>query len=55
MSAEGFFHDAHEVYAVTLNGELWIATFRNGLLADEYVTGLDYETGDPVKYEVRPV
>ena len=60
MAAEGFFHDAHEVYGVTAQGEAWIATFTTKKLADGYARelndpSLDIKNLNPPVYEVRPV
>jgi hypothetical protein len=39
MSAEGMFHDAHEVYAIDATGERsWHATFATKSLAENYVS-----------------
>lgn len=41
MSAEGFFHDAHEVYFTAPVGKQWIATFATKRLAEDYVQWQD--------------
>jgi hypothetical protein len=51
MSAEGFFHDAHEVYYNAPVGRQWVATFATKALADGYVRWQD----DRDSYEVVPV
>lgn len=57
---EGFFHDAHEVYATDEGGERqWVATFATKGLADWYVTAATeamLRISAPVPaYEVVPV
>jgi len=37
VSAEGIFHDAHEVYMIDGDGEQWIATFATKAYAEGYV------------------
>jgi hypothetical protein len=65
VSAEGVFHDAHEVYALETEGWEWVATFAAQGLARNYVTMLEIvrdsdiptigQTSIPAAFEVRPV
>lgn len=56
MTAEGIFHDAHEVYAVKGDARAWIATFSSKKLADQYVTPLmETALSAGFAYEVVPV
>lgn len=58
MSAEGFFHDAHEVYTNDNGNVLWLATLRSQGMADDYVAWLTptFKLLFPsVTFEVRPV
>lgn len=56
MSAEGIFHNAHEVYARPDSNHIWVwfATFALKTFADDWVEHA--LTIDPsYEYEVRPV
>lgn len=55
MSAEGFFHDAHEVYCVTPTERAWIATFRDKDFAEGYAGMLRSFAAPEVTFEVVPV
>ena len=65
MGAEGFFHDAHEVYALEKSGWEWVATFATRGLARNYVTLMeivrdsDIPTAERASitaaFEVRPI
>lgn len=60
MTAEGVFHDAHEVYYIAPGGQKsWIGTFPSKGLAEWYVRaqiGEDrFAQRTPEMYEVVPV
>jgi hypothetical protein len=52
MSAEGFFHDAHEVYFTTSDmPRTWIATFSTKAFAEGYI---ELTTGHAFRFECFP-
>lgn len=54
MSAEGFFHDAHEVYSLFGDERTWVATFATEVLAREYAQA-KAATDSRLTLEVVPV
>jgi len=43
VSAEGVFHDAHEVYAIWNDERQWVATFRTRDIATYFVTRTQHD------------